>query len=88
MVLAISFLEAPLEFCAPGVTFALGLGIGRIVFAALNRAEVVLALAILLADSDHPSGWSWPVPWRLLRSSPSSFWCAVPRAPLEPGAER
>ena len=49
MVLAISFLEAPLKFRAPGVTLALGLGIGRVVFAALNRAEVVLALAVLVA---------------------------------------
>jgi len=58
MVLAISFLEAPLKFRAPGVTLALGLGIGRIVFAALNRAEVVLALAVLLAAvfGPHPVG--------------------------------
>jgi len=54
MVLAISFLEAPLKFRAPGVTLALGLGIGRIVFAALNRAEVVLALAVLLAAALGP----------------------------------
>jgi hypothetical protein len=46
MVLAISFLEAPLKFRAPGVTVRLGLGIGRLVFAALNRAELVLLLAI------------------------------------------
>lgn len=45
MVLAISFLEAPLKFRAPGVTLALGLGIGRIVFRALNLAEVALAVA-------------------------------------------
>ena len=49
MVLAISFLEAPLKFRAPGVTLALGLGIGRVVFAALNRVEAVLAAAVLLA---------------------------------------
>ena len=29
MVIAISFLEAPLKFRAPGVTVPLGLGIGR-----------------------------------------------------------
>lgn len=45
MVLAISFLEAPLKFRAPGVTVPLGLGIGRIVFRALNAAEVLLAVA-------------------------------------------
>jgi hypothetical protein len=58
MVLAISFLEAPLKFRAPGVTLALGLGIGRVVFAALNRVEVVLAAAVLLAAAlgPHPPG--------------------------------
>lgn len=43
MVLAISFLEAPLKFRAPGVTVQVGLGIGRLVFRALNACEVVLA---------------------------------------------
>ncbi|MBO8190116.1 hypothetical protein ITI46_00040 [Streptomyces oryzae] len=47
MVLAISFLEAPLKFRAPGVTVPLGLGIGRVVFRALNRIEAVLALAVV-----------------------------------------
>jgi hypothetical protein len=45
MVLAISFLEAPLKFGAPGVTLRIGLGIGRRVFLALNACEVVLAVA-------------------------------------------
>ncbi|MEU3948067.1 hypothetical protein [Streptomyces sp. NPDC029526] len=49
MVLAISFLEAPLKFRAPGVTVPLGLGIGRIVFRALNAAEVLLAAVVLVA---------------------------------------
>ena len=42
-VLAISFLEAPLKFRAPGITIPLGLGIGRIVFRALNVAELTFA---------------------------------------------
>ncbi|SFW70519.1 hypothetical protein [Amycolatopsis australiensis] len=46
MVLAISFLEAPLKFRAPGVTLPLGLGIGRVVFAALNRVEAGFALGL------------------------------------------
>jgi hypothetical protein len=46
MVLAISFLEAPLKFRAPGVTLALGLGIGRLVSRALNVCEFVLAVVI------------------------------------------
>ena len=49
MVLAISFLEAPLKFRAPGVTTVIGLGIGRLVFRALNVAEVVLALVVVVA---------------------------------------
>jgi hypothetical protein len=47
MVLAISFLEAPLKFRAPNVTLAIGLGIGRLVFRALNTVEVVFAAVIL-----------------------------------------
>ncbi|MFD1659220.1 hypothetical protein ACFSL4_13655 [Streptomyces caeni] len=49
MVLAISFLEAPLKFRAPGVTVPLGLGIGRLVFRALNLVEAVLAAAVVAA---------------------------------------
>ncbi len=47
MVLAISFLEAPLKFRAPNVTLQIGLGIGRLVFRALNTVEVGLALVLL-----------------------------------------
>jgi hypothetical protein len=54
MVLAISFLEAPLKFRAPGVTLPIGLGIGRLVFRALNVCEAVLAgivvVGVLLGD--------------------------------------
>lgn len=49
MVLAISFLEAPIKFRAPGVTLPIGLGIGRLVFRALNTAEVCLAVVIAAA---------------------------------------
>lgn len=47
MVLAISFLEAPLKFRAPNVTLQIGLGIGRLVFRALNTVEVGFALILL-----------------------------------------
>jgi hypothetical protein len=57
MVLAISFLEAPLKFRAPNVTLQIGLGIGRLVFRALNTVEVVLALVVLAVIVAHP-----PVP--------------------------
>ncbi|ALO97893.1 membrane protein [Streptomyces hygroscopicus subsp. limoneus] len=49
MVLAISFLEAPLKFRAPGVTILVGLAIGRLVFRALNAVEMVLAVVVVLA---------------------------------------
>ncbi|MBL3700545.1 hypothetical protein [Leucobacter luti] len=48
MVAAISFIEAPLKFQAPGITIPLGLGIGRLVFAALNVAEGLVLLALTL----------------------------------------
>jgi hypothetical protein len=54
MVLAISFLEAPLKFRAPGVTLRIGLGIGRLVFGALNAVEVVLAAALVTALTVDP----------------------------------
>ena len=55
MVAAISFLEAPLKFRAPGVTVRIGLGIGRLVFRALNTAEVILAgVLVVAAVSDPP----------------------------------
>lgn len=53
MVLAIS-IEAPLKFRAPGVTLPLGLGIGRLVFRALNASEVVLAAAVALTFALAP----------------------------------
>ncbi|MEU0026794.1 hypothetical protein [Streptomyces sp. NPDC006335] len=57
MVLAISFLEAPLKFRAPGVTIQVGLGIGRLVFRALNLVESVLAatVVVLVAVGDAPA---------------------------------
>ena len=47
-VCAISFMEAWLKFRAVGVTLPIGLGIGRLVFNALNKVEWVLAIAILI----------------------------------------
>ncbi|MEU6259699.1 hypothetical protein [Streptomyces sp. NPDC047043] len=63
MVLAISFLEAPLKFRAPGVTIPLGLGIGRLVFRALNLVEAVLAITVVaaVAAGDPPARVVGPV---------------------------
>ena len=49
MVLAISFLETPLKFRAPEVTLPVGLGIGRVVFRALNAVEAALAVVLTIA---------------------------------------
>lgn len=49
MVLAISFVEAPVKFRAPDVTLRIGLGIGRLVFRVLNSIEAVLAIVIVVA---------------------------------------
>ena len=46
-VCAISFMEAWLKFRAPGINIPLGLGIGRLVFSALNKVEWVLAISII-----------------------------------------
>ncbi len=75
-VCAISFLEAWLKFRAPGVTLPIGLGIGRLVFGALNKVELVLAAAIvidLLRGRSAFSQWLWiglPVALLLLQT----FW--------------
>ena len=70
MVLAISFLETPLRFRAPGITLPLGLGIGRLVFRALNVAEIGLAgLLTLVFVVLRPSAPTWAVlaaAWLLL----------------------
>ena len=46
-VFGISFLEAWLKFRAPGLTMQVGLGIGRLVFNALNKVEWAFAILIL-----------------------------------------
>lgn len=57
MVFAISFLEAWLKFRAPGITLSLGLGIGRLVFSALNKAEWVLSLLIFFHLARNKGQW-------------------------------
>jgi len=47
-VCAISFMEAWLKFRAPGITVPLGLGIGRLVFHALNKMEWIFAIVIAI----------------------------------------
>ena len=47
-VCAISFMEAWLKFSAPGVTIPIGLGIGRLVFSALNKIEWLFSIVIFI----------------------------------------
>lgn len=47
--MAISFMEAPLKFQAPGITLPLGLGIGRLIFGVLNKAEMVFGFLMLVS---------------------------------------
>jgi hypothetical protein len=54
MVLAISFIETPLKFRAPGVTLQIGLGIGRLVFRALNACELALAAVVVACFAIKP----------------------------------
>lgn len=58
MIVAISFIEAPLKFQAPDITIPLGLGIGRLVFAVLNIVEAGILLALTLLSF-------WPVSARI-----------------------
>lgn len=46
MIIAIDLIEAPLKFQAPGITIPLGLGIGRLVFLAMNIVELIIALVL------------------------------------------
>jgi hypothetical protein len=47
-IIAAIAMEAQLKFQAPGITRELGLGIGKIVFTALNRVECVIAILLLV----------------------------------------
>lgn len=70
-VCAISFMEAWLKFRAPGVTIPLGLGIGRLVFTALNIMEWVFVLVV--ASSILWSGFNFKL---------MHFWILIPVALL------
>jgi hypothetical protein len=50
-------MEAWLKFQAPGITIPLGLGIGRLVFDALNKVEWVFAIAIIFSGSVVTEKW-------------------------------
>ncbi|WP_411730862.1 hypothetical protein [Paeniglutamicibacter sp.] len=61
LLIGISFSETPLKFMAPGMTLALGLGIGQLVFAAMNIVEavffIVLAASCIKRGLDRAYLW-------------------------------
>ncbi|WP_280445978.1 hypothetical protein [Nocardia brasiliensis] len=87
MVLAISFLEAPLKFRAPGITVPLGLGIGRLVFRALNAVEAVLAVLLVIAASIVGAATGTWI-WLLLAVVVLAGQIVVVRPPLSKRADR
>lgn len=48
MTAGISMLEAPVKFTAPLITRPIALDVGRVVFAALNKAELVMLILLLI----------------------------------------
>lgn len=48
MLLGISFLEAPVKFTAPSLTLQVGLDVGRHVFQAFNKVEIVFGAFLLI----------------------------------------
>jgi hypothetical protein len=57
LVLGISVIETPLKFQAPGITTPLGLGIGRLVFRALNAVELVIACVLAVVVVRQARDW-------------------------------
>ncbi len=57
LVAGISAIETPLKFRAPGMTTPLALGIGRLVFRALNAVELVLAVVLAIVIVHTARGW-------------------------------
>ncbi|MGO2683754.1 MAG: hypothetical protein ACTIAA_05990 [Microbacterium sp.] len=61
LIVGLSFMETPLKFLAPGITTALGLGVGRLVFIALSVAGWIILLVLTLIGQARPResrrGW-------------------------------
>src|SRR4051794_15712929 len=83
-VVAISFLETPLKFRAPGISIPLGLGIGRLVFRALNALELALAVAVGIGLGTSPAASA--TMWTLLGLSSAIL--LVQASALRPALDR
>ncbi|GGM01772.1 hypothetical protein [Glutamicibacter protophormiae] len=83
LVVGISFIEAPLKFTAPGITIPLGLGIGRLVFFAMNIVEILLFIALLLGTIKRGTdkAWKWGV-------GVAGFVLMLKTAAIRPGLSR
>ena len=57
LVVGISVIETPLKFRAPGITTPLALGIGRLVFRALNVVELVIACVLVVVVVRQARDW-------------------------------
>lgn len=65
MTAGISLLETPVKFTAPSITRAVALDVGRVVFTALNRVELVTLIILLVVVRTSGAARRW---W---------FFCAV-----------
>jgi len=62
MIAGISFLEAPVKFTAPSLTLPIGLDVGRHVFGAFNKVEIVLGTILMLIVFLGKSPWLLKLP--------------------------
>ncbi len=58
LICAISFMEAWVKFTPPDVSFTTGLSIGKAVFSALNKVELVVAILVAIALLSG-TWWNW-----------------------------
>lgn len=76
LIIGISFIEAPLKFTAPNITTTLGLGIGRVVFTAMNKVEIILAVLIIVSTVRipiHTTHW-WYIAVPLVCLIVQTYW--------------
>ncbi len=62
MTIGISLLATPVRFSAPSITRPVALDVGRVVFAALNKAELaalVLLLVVVRLSGRSAVLWAW-----------------------------
>jgi len=59
MTAGISLLATPVRFTAPTVTRAIGLDVGRVVFTALNKAELVALIILLIVVRASGRARTW-----------------------------